>query len=262
MSSQVITFYEDEAKTNAIYPRTKLSAISDDDGKALSETIGELNNKTRINYLRPALQTTTRNGVTCTNNGDGTFTLNGTATSNIDFTILLSQFKAGTYKLVGCPQGGSYGETYYMLSYGPSYNPQAKDSGNGGNITLSNTTVIRTDISIISGTVCNNLVFKPMLTDDLSATYDDFVPFDASLAVNSLAAQKQDILTLEEIQASTDLTGKIASASALLNMFIGPLPCYIYDFTEDPVYNQSYAAIIELRKRTTTCFGRGSIIHI
>lgn len=32
------------------------------------------------------------------------------------------------------------------------------------------------------------------------------------------SAQKQDVLTLEEIQASTDLSGKIASASALKNI--------------------------------------------
>ena len=31
------------------------------------------------NLLNPTLQTTTVNGVTCINNGDGTFTLNGTA---------------------------------------------------------------------------------------------------------------------------------------------------------------------------------------
>ena len=46
--SQVVTFYSDKEKTNALYPRTKLSAISDNDNKALSEiindTVSELNN--------------------------------------------------------------------------------------------------------------------------------------------------------------------------------------------------------------------------
>ena len=46
--SQVVTFYSDKEKTNALYPRTKLSAISDNDNKALSEIINdavsELNN--------------------------------------------------------------------------------------------------------------------------------------------------------------------------------------------------------------------------
>ena len=34
------------------------------------------------NLLRPTLQTTTKGGVTCTNNGDGTYTVNGTATGD------------------------------------------------------------------------------------------------------------------------------------------------------------------------------------
>lgn len=104
MSSQVVTLYEDKAKTNALYPRTKLSAISDDDGKALSETISELNTKTRINYLRPELQTQTKNGVTVTNNGDGTYTLNGTATDTIwTFIFGTITLNKGVYKGVGHP---------------------------------------------------------------------------------------------------------------------------------------------------------------
>lgn len=39
MSSQVVTFYEDKEMTKAILPRTKVSAISDDSGTALSEMV-------------------------------------------------------------------------------------------------------------------------------------------------------------------------------------------------------------------------------
>lgn len=39
------------------------------------------------NLLNATLQTTTHNGVTCANNGDGTYTLNGTSTANTDFYI-------------------------------------------------------------------------------------------------------------------------------------------------------------------------------
>ena len=39
--SQVVTFYSDKEKTNALYPRTKLSAISDNNNKALSEIIND-----------------------------------------------------------------------------------------------------------------------------------------------------------------------------------------------------------------------------
>ena len=39
------------------------------------------------NLIEPKLPTTTKNGITITNNGDGSWTLNGTATSNVDFRI-------------------------------------------------------------------------------------------------------------------------------------------------------------------------------
>lgn len=42
---------------------------------------------TRINYLRPTIQTQTVNGVALTNNGDGTYTLNGTATDHAHFYL-------------------------------------------------------------------------------------------------------------------------------------------------------------------------------
>ena len=35
MSSKITTLFEDEAKTNALYPRTKASAVSDDNGNTL-----------------------------------------------------------------------------------------------------------------------------------------------------------------------------------------------------------------------------------
>lgn len=44
MGSQVVTLYKDKAKTDALYPRTKTSAISDDNNMTLSQIISELNN--------------------------------------------------------------------------------------------------------------------------------------------------------------------------------------------------------------------------
>lgn len=43
MASKVTTLFEDSAKTNALYPRTKVSAVSDNNGKALSQIIDEIN---------------------------------------------------------------------------------------------------------------------------------------------------------------------------------------------------------------------------
>ena len=47
--------------------------------KVVTSNLTDLKKETTVNLLNPTLRTTTLNGVTCTNNGDGTYTLNGTA---------------------------------------------------------------------------------------------------------------------------------------------------------------------------------------
>ena len=85
--------------------------------KVVTEKINEINSNLSVigkckNLLNPTLQTTTQNGVTCTNNGDGTYTLNGTASSQT--TFVFAQLKASnlfkngiTYKFCGCPKLGN-----------------------------------------------------------------------------------------------------------------------------------------------------------
>lgn len=82
------------------------------------------------NLLNATLQTTTQNGVTCTNNGDGTYTLDGTANANAVFNLGSVTFTGDTkYKICGCPQGGGIIERYHIEPYG-STNEQ-RDIGNG-----------------------------------------------------------------------------------------------------------------------------------
>lgn len=128
------------------------------------------------NLLNATLQTTTQNGVTCTANGDGTYTLNGTATNNCYFKVGMLLFKsAKKYKVIGCPTGGS--EKTYYLGYDKS--PWYSDIGTGQSFTFNGDAdeQISSTIGIKSSTVCNNLLFKPMVTTDLTATYDDFEPY-------------------------------------------------------------------------------------
>lgn len=203
--------------------------------KSADDGVKELKNHTRVNLLRPTLGTTTLNGVTCTNNGDGTYTLNGTATDVTSFVIGNFEFKQGVqYKLVGCPSGGNknYYIWYNRSPYYADYGDGKVIDGDGAEVSIV--------ISVESGVTVNNLLFKPMITDDLSATYDDFVSYEDSFAINRNAAQKLDVLTYEEIQASTDLSGKIASASAVKDV----LPIYNlvdsrFDFHNIP-YSRCY----------------------
>ena len=128
------------------------------------------------NLLNPTLQTTTRNGVTCTANGDGTYTLNGTATTITTFDIA-QDVSCSSFRLVGCPVGGVHDASYELqartnnLIYG-------YDTGDGKNIKADENFFIR--IRINAGTTCNNLIFKPMIVDASlypDATYDDFEPY-------------------------------------------------------------------------------------
>lgn len=129
------------------------------------------------NLLNPTLQATTKNGVTCTANGDGTYTLNGTATktgvfilhSNIDFTDQM--------RLCG-------GTSLVSLQYSNSSNFAYEDKGAGiiiehfDSVTYPNASF---NILIKTDNVYNNALVKPMLTTDLTATYDDFEPYTGGI---------------------------------------------------------------------------------
>lgn len=129
------------------------------------------------NLLNATLETTKQNGVTCTANGDGTYTLNGTATHDVFFKVGRMTLKAGkTYKNVSTPKGGGSGiySAYFAIS-GESY---TYDYGEGKVFSFdSDKTNALFVININTGVVCNNLVFKPMVTTDIEATYDDFEPY-------------------------------------------------------------------------------------
>lgn len=131
------------------------------------------------NLLNATLRTTTQNGVTCTANGDGTYTVNGTATGNCYFRVGMSLFKsAKKYKVIGCPTGGSE-KTYYL---GYDKPPWYSDIGTGQSFTFNGDTdeQISLTIGIKSSTVCNNLLFKPMIVDASlypDTTYNDFEPY-------------------------------------------------------------------------------------
>ena len=129
------------------------------------------------NLLNPILGTETKNGVTCTANGDGTYTLNGTATKDTLFPVnSIGAESNKIYRLVGCPSGGS-NATYNMVMQDIVNWSTAFDNGSGVNKSYSESYKIRVSIQIKSGVTVNNLVFKPMVTTDLNATYDDYEPY-------------------------------------------------------------------------------------
>lgn len=137
------------------------------------------------NLLNPTLQTTTQNGVTCTNNGDGTYTVNGTATDGTIFIVYYNfadvYGSASSLKMVGCPSGGS-AQKYFLRSYRKGGNPEHLDEYGSG-ISIGSFKESESNIAIIvkSGATVNNLIFKPMLTTDTTATYADFEPYTGGI---------------------------------------------------------------------------------
>ena len=131
------------------------------------------------------------NGVTITNNGNGTYTLNGTATSTFHIGILWDIKLSGQYKLIGCPEGGSE-ETYRLVLHNTPFSWATVDYGNGTVFNINETCHLQ--LYINAGVPLNNLIFKPMITNDLSATYDNFVSFDNSLVTGANSDIKIDLL--------------------------------------------------------------------
>lgn len=142
----------------------------------------EVKSKNLIPY--PFYDTTaTRNGITFTDNGDGTITANGTATggmaafeiANSGSYITLGE----TYTLSGCPAGGT--ENTYRLRF---LNGGISDIGNGNTFVAQYRP--RLQIQIFEGTTVNNLVFKPQLEGGTEQTSFEsyFEPYTKAVEVS------------------------------------------------------------------------------
>lgn len=113
-----------------------------------------------------ATSSANRNGLVITSQQDGSITVNGTATADTWYAInrnIEKRLPMNTpMALSGCPAGGSTKSYYIGLYLGGKW---FSDSGNG-NTDVKFTTrevVSRVEVSIIKGTVCNNLTFYPKI---------------------------------------------------------------------------------------------------
>lgn len=163
----------------------------------------------RKNLLNPKLATTTKNGITCTNNGDGTYTLNGTNSSDevADFVLLADGILENGLRVVGCPKGGSDDEFSLLpvinhVRYGSDYGdgciisgiPSGKERQGGGLY-----------IRVNAHTIITNLVFKPMITRDTNAAYDDFEPYVEGPTVHIDSSTEFPLMGLETMEGETNI---------------------------------------------------------
>lgn len=148
------------------------------DGNEIGETVSDVKKETTVNLLNPTLETTTKNDVTCTNNGDGTYTLKGTASADANFflqgcyenqTPIIN--KVGRFKLV--PLSGIYVNLRVQLYH----NTTILNVTNNIVTVTQDTLITLFNMQTVKGVTYNNVIIKPMLTTNLDATYDDFVPY-------------------------------------------------------------------------------------
>lgn len=169
---------------------------------------GELASQLVTNLLNPTLQSQVDNGIICTANSDGTFTLNGTATDTARF-ILQSNitYFDGLLKLVGSPSGGLVdGKTLYKIDIidkdGGIY---CSDTGDG--VIKNYEKGVKYNyvrIVVYKDTILNNAVFKPMLTSNLSAQYSDFVQYTGT--TNTLNGDVAEVIkSIPFVQTVTQL---------------------------------------------------------
>ena len=132
------------------------------------------------NILNYTLQTMTMNGVTCTNNGDGTYALNGTAKSQAMFPLFITKENIYGGKLVtGCPPNGGRNTFNIVIIYfteDRKWTSEDYETGNGKRIKIKNESSYLISIGILvrTGCVCNNIIFKPMIAEGAASAFEPY----------------------------------------------------------------------------------------
>lgn len=141
---------------------------------------GEQNVKvTGKNLLNASADTGSLNGVNYTKNGDGTYTVNGTANGTSSFVVGSIELTANTqYVVSGCPGTGS-GSSYNVRIRDANYTALGFDVGNGATITPTETKTYYYQITVVSRQSVSNLVFKPMicLSTTSNPDYSSYEPY-------------------------------------------------------------------------------------
>ena len=143
-------------------------------------------NYTGKHLLKSTLTTTTSNGVTCTDNGDGTYALNGTPSEDTIFNVyadtdlinLLNNYNGQTLNIIG-GTSSSIAVCIYIKSESTEFENTSLDRNISRTFTVPTDTVTSASIQIrlkVNTPLSNNVV-KPMITTDLTAKYEDYEPY-------------------------------------------------------------------------------------
>lgn len=129
------------------------------------------------NMFKTLPKTTTLNGITFTNTGDGTIAVNGTATAVTYIVIGTFTFDDNSYALSGCPENGGNDKYSIYITNTSDWSQIAQDLGEGDIFNNANGKTGEVRLRIANGYTCNNLIFKPQLEigekTEFTAYFDD-----------------------------------------------------------------------------------------
>lgn len=177
--------------------------------ESLSSSLNKLDSN---NMFEPTLtSSTTVNGIALQHKGYR-YIASGTATADAWFKLGTIDLKSNrTYRFVGCPQGGS--TTTYGIGLVDEDDAITFEYETGEGKTYqnsSNHTFAYVYIYIRKGITVSNLEFKPMVTRNTNATYDDFKQFYASYIYGETLnnALNEQYSTTETLTNKTWIDGK------------------------------------------------------
>lgn len=229
----------------------------------------EIENVKGRNLFKPTLATTVLNGITCTANEDRTYTLNGTATADVTFTIGTDEnlIINKTYKILGCPNGGS--STTYRIGW----NYHGYEYGDG--LISKKTSEVRyVQITIFKGVTVSNLIFKPMFTENTSSIYNDYVPYGniqivetGRNLINYAAMNNKGYININENEITIDNTsdtniyplinfsapleiGDYTSRLEVQSITLGKT-CTLYVMDDKNIYTSAHSIIQTVSTETT-----------
>jgi len=233
-------FAADEMTLNEILKTLKVTyadIIPTPDAPIEVENVGD---KTSNILSYPYGDTTnTNNGITWTDNGDGTITANGTATARTYFNLTQTWYEWNgltegvTYYLSGCPDGGSI-DTYDISIQDSTYINMSKDYGTGTSYTADSNPV-GVFITIREGVTVENLTFKPMLSLEPIEGYE---PYGYKIPITT---SKNLFKTIPiEQGAIADETGKLNSSTKRIRTKLIPLEAGTYVFKLENYVNKIF----------------------
>lgn len=220
------------------------------------------------NIINNTMESHEIDGVTFTMNADKSVALSGTSTGDIahsappykyDVSLDLTNLEKGRYRLSGCPEGGS-STTYRLIISNAATSTFVTDIGNGAVFDYDPDAVdpwVYCYIRINSGQDMTGKVFKPMITTDLNATYDDYVApamtnkelTENKYGINKILSSTDDLNNVKEkgIYVITTKPINAPENAAYAMMIVSPTylegtsPLIQTIFMGNNIYSRTYA---------------------